>query len=65
MSIEAHPNINAAGFTVEIITGFQKHLRGKAAADATARINAVRILNKEIVEFVTKISILLDEKFGI
>ena len=63
MSIENHPNINAAGFTVDIMDSFIKHLRGKAR-DIHYRSVAFDIIHDELINFITKVSSDLDVAFG-
>ena len=65
MSLENHPNINAAGFTVAIIKAFRDNLRGKAAENLLASIEVVKGENAErLVDFVAILSEDLDKKFG-
>jgi hypothetical protein len=62
MSIERHPNINAAGFTADIYMGYLQRLRGMAAKSMTEQ--TMEILSSRVGQFVTEISIALDEQFG-
>lgn len=64
MSVEAHPNINAAGFTQAIISAFYKYLRGPATVEPGSVHVAGDILHNEVVDFVVKVSEKLDKKFG-
>lgn len=64
MSIENHPNINAAGFTADIIRSFFEHLRGRANLNQHNRADASEVMHNEVVAFVTKISEKLDSTFG-
>ena len=65
MSIENHPNINAAGFVTDIIVSFQKYLRGRANQDNATRGEALDVLNEcGLQEFVVLVSVKLDAKFG-
>lgn len=61
MSIENHPNINAAGLAAEIVVAFKKYLRGEAGKHDCEALDFVQ---EDIVEFVTKISEDLDQRFG-
>ena len=67
MSVGNHPNINAVGFTCDIVEAFDRHLRGVAnTSDNRAYAGAsFKILNKHLVDFVTKVSQDLDDEFGI
>ena len=64
MSVERHPNINAAGFVTDIIVAFQKYLRGKANQDKHTRSEAFDILNSELAGFVSRVDEKLDSRFG-
>lgn len=61
MSIENHPNINAAGLTADIMESFLKRLRGKAAED---KQQCLKCLHNKLIEFVSDISSVLDNEFG-
>ena len=61
MSVEVHPNINAAGFTIDIAEAFLERLRGKAAHD---HCTALSILNRNLVQMVVDVSVELDQTFG-
>lgn len=63
MSIENHPNINAAGLVPDIFIAINKQARGKAKqAGHTETIQAVADL---VRDFAVEISERLDEKFGV
>lgn len=59
MSIEAHPNLHAAGLTVDIIEAVEQRVRGKAATLPPQLI--ADLTNKRIVEFVLTLSMVLDQ----
>lgn len=61
MSIENHPNINAAGFTIDVISAYLENLRGVAGANPT---EALIVLHPFITEFIANVSTALDDKFG-
>ena len=62
MSIENHPNINAAGFVTDVIIAFRKYLRGAAAENMP---ESVQILTDSgLVDFVNKVDENLDQKFA-
>lgn len=64
MSKEMHPNINAAGFTVDILVAFEKRLRGRASQDNLTKSEAMTTVHELVVDFVTNVSVVLDQKFG-
>jgi hypothetical protein len=64
MSVENHPNINAAGFATSIHEEFFKHLRGPANETPDTVRKASTVLHEELMEFVIAISSRLDEMFG-
>lgn len=61
MSEENHPNINAAGWTTDIMSSFMSRLRGPAEQDKTV---ALEVLHTRIVTFITDVSRDLDDTFG-
>lgn len=62
MSIENHPNINAAGLVTDIVVAFRKYLRGNAGQNANA---ALDLVSADMTDFVIKISERLDDRFGV
>ena len=70
MSEENHPNIQAVGFTVDVIESFRKHIRGKAlelfnSEGMEGKQRVLKVLTeKAIVDFVTDLSVALDKEFG-
>src|SRR5437763_8600424 len=59
-------NIHAAGLTVDIVTAFEKRLRGQADEDKESRNKALDILakNDRLTDFIVQLSEDLDEEFG-
>lgn len=66
MSREAHPNIHAVGFTVDIIDSFVNRVRGQASVEFHSgdKSRVLSCLHDEIVNFVTRVSENLDKEFG-
>jgi hypothetical protein len=62
MSVDAHPNIHAAGLAVDIMQAIRKRLRGKAAEDTYGK--ATEAVTEEIATFCVRVSCLLDERYG-
>ena len=62
MSKENHPNIQAVAVAVDIVESIRKNLRGDAANE---ELSVMTLIDKDIVDFITNISIKLDEKFGV
>lgn len=63
MSVYNHPNINAAGFTSDVMAAFMKHLRGKAGR-LSNKSKALDLLDKRLIPFVVCLSNELDDTFG-
>ncbi len=59
MSVEAHPNLHAIQFSLDIVEALDRAKRGEAAQQPTLLDNEVR---DRIVNFVADISTYLDEK---
>jgi hypothetical protein len=64
MSIEAHPNINAAGFATAITIGLGEYLRGPAGSNKDHGAAALDLVKDDIVDFVALVSSKLDGRFG-
>ena len=62
MSKENHPNIQAVAVAVDIVESIRKNLRGDAANE---ELSVMTLIDKDIADFITNISIKLDEKFGV
>ena len=60
MSIENHPNINAAGLTADIMESFWRNLRGTAGNEPK---KAVKLVTDKIASFVSNLSSTLDDEF--
>lgn len=60
MSKERHPNLNAVGFTTDIVKAYVTHLRGAAKQELPAALNAVEDL---VIEFVGRVDDALDAQF--
>lgn len=63
MSKEAHPNIQAVGFTTDILGSIEKWLRG-GGKRYSADVMGDKKLNEIIVDFVVDVSTRIDEIVG-
>jgi len=61
MSIERHPNINAAAFTLSVLAAYSKYLRGDAEKDKEAAFDMIK---EDVAMFVVKVSERLDDHYG-
>lgn len=61
MSEEAHPNINAAGLTADVVGSIARHLRGDAGKDVPKSISSVKEM---VLLFINSVSTQLDTSFS-
>jgi len=61
MSIENHPNLNAAGLASDITQAFSNRLRGDAAKDLKTSLD---VFGDLVVRFINDLSLELDRRFG-
>lgn len=62
MSVERHPNINAAGFYADVIAAYLQRLRG-AAQGAENKRAAIDVFHPLVTDFINKLDAALDERF--
>jgi len=61
MSKKNHPNIHAVQLSCDVIKSIRNNLRG----NAKGRPLTISILDEDIIDFITTVSIKLDDKYGV